>query len=126
MTRINVVPVEELTREHLQGEYHEITRVFTLARAAQNEVIRGSKKLPLKFTLGAGHVLFFYNKLGWIADRYEQIADEMRKRGYKPNQISRESLLEGIDKRLQHSYNVTQEALALNRERINERLKGKR
>jgi deoxyribonuclease (pyrimidine dimer) len=125
MTRINVVPVEELVREHLQGEYHEITRVFTLARAAQNSVLRGSKKLPLKFTLGTGHVLFFYNKLGWVADRYEQLTNEMRKRGYKVNPIPREKLLEGIDSRMQHSYNVTQEALRINRQRIAERLKEK-
>ncbi len=31
MTRINVVPVEELSNEHLLGENHEITMVYNLA-----------------------------------------------------------------------------------------------
>lgn len=44
-----------------------------LARKAQHEVIRGSKKLPLHYTLGTGHVLFFYNKLGFISKRYVEL-----------------------------------------------------
>lgn len=35
MTRINLVDPSELSRSHLQGEYHEITRVFALARKQQ-------------------------------------------------------------------------------------------
>ena len=44
MTRINVVPVQELQREHLVAEYKEIVRVFALARAAQYELHK--KKIP--------------------------------------------------------------------------------
>lgn len=122
MTRINLIPVEELHRLHLQGEMKEITRVFGLARKAQFEVIRGKRKLPPEFVLGTGHVSFFYNKLKFIADRYEQLTKEMQRRGYKPNPIPREDLLKGIDTRLHLDYIPTEAAVALSRQRIIEML----
>ena len=48
MTRINVVPVEELTNKHLMAEYHEITRIFRLVREAQN---RGINKYNIDYRL---------------------------------------------------------------------------
>ena len=122
MTRINLVPVEELTREHLLGENKEITRTFGLARKAQFEVMRGKRKLPEKYTMGEGHVTFFYNKLGFVADRYEQISDEMRRRGYTTNQIPRADLLAGINPLLYGGYTPTDDAIAISRARISERL----
>lgn len=121
MTRINVVPVEELIRLHLQGEMKEITRVFGLARKAQFDIIKGKRKLPLEYTLGTGHVLFFYNKLKFIADRYEALVAEMQRRGFKPNPISRKELLDKIDVSLHNDYVPTQEALAINRDRLRTR-----
>lgn len=120
---------------HLQGELKEITRVFGLARKAQFDIIKGKRKLPQEYTMGTGHVLFFYNKLKFIADRYESLVFEMQgsfgsyephsqRRGYKPNPISRKDLLDKIDTRLYNDYVPTQEAIAINRERINLRLKG--
>lgn len=122
MTRVNLVPVEELTRLHLQGELTEITRVFGLARKAQFDIIRGRRKLPLAYTMGDGHVMFFYNKLKFIALRYQSLVDEMLRRGYKPNRISTEDLMSGIDYRLFNDYVPTPEALAISWGRINERL----
>ena len=115
MTRINVIPVEELSNEHLLGENHEITRVYNLARKAQHEVLRGSKKLPLYYTMGTGHVLFFYNKLSFISKRYVALNEEMRRRGYSPDPIPLEILEEGIDRRMFFNYTPTQDALEINR-----------
>ena len=97
MTRINVVPVSELTNKHLVAENHEIARVYNLARKAQQGVLRGSKKLPLYYTMGTGHVMFFYNKLGFISERYLALNEEMRRRWYSPNPIPLEILEEGVD-----------------------------
>ena len=129
-----MIPIEELTRQHLQGEYKEITRVFGLARKAQFDIIKGKRKLPQEYTMGTGHVAFFYDKLKFIADRYESLVLEMQgsfgsnephlqRRGYKPNPIPRKDLLDKIDVRLYNDYVPTQEAIAINRERINLRLK---
>lgn len=110
---------------HLIAEAKEITRVFGLARKAQFDVIKGKRKIPPEYKLGENHVLFFYDKLKFIADRYESLVAEMQHRGYKPNPISRKDLLDKIDTRLYNDYIPTQEAIAINRERIALRLKGK-
>lgn len=105
MTRINVLNPTELNNKMLVAEVHEITRVFGLARKAQFDIIKGKRKIPPEYKLGENHVLFFYNKLKFIADRYESLVAEMQgsfgsnephsqRRGYKPNPISREDLLD--------------------------------
>lgn len=82
MTRINCVPVEELTDAHLGAEYRELPRVFGLVRCAQQRGVRPSTlKAPKEYTLGAGHVKFFYGKLRWLHDRHRLIVDECLRRG---------------------------------------------
>jgi hypothetical protein len=123
MTRINVVPVETLTREHLVAEYRELPRVFTLAANAKNG---WWKKQPQSYTLGTGHVLFFYNRLKFLADRHKQLVHEMLKRGYKPNftECLEAQFRQHIPEQYWFDYKPTEEALKINRERIKERLNG--
>ena len=130
MTRINVVPVEELTNKHLMAEYHEITRIFRLVREAQN---RGINKynidyrlsIPIEYTLGKGHVLFFYNKLRFILNRYKELQFELRSRNYNISPIDDSSLIEGIRMEWLNDYIPTNDALDINRTRIFERLASK-
>lgn len=127
MTRINCIPVSELTHNHLLGENHEITRVFGLVKSAQ---LRGINKInfrqkynvPKEYTLGKGHVIFYYDKLGYIVTRYNQLQQEMKNRGFKVNTISDDILLDGIRKEWFGNYEPTEEAMKINRERIKERL----
>ena len=128
MTRINVVPVEELTNKHLMGEYHEITRVFGLVKKAKARKINKynfHEKVnpPTEYTLGTGHVKFFYDKLGFILKRYHRLGDELASRGYNVQPLSENALTEGLDAFWMGSYEPTPEALKINRERIQERLK---
>ncbi len=120
MTRINVVPPQTLTRQHLQGEYKEITRVFTLARNAYARSARINA--PTAYTLGKGHVLFFYKRIGYIAKRYTALVAEMRARGYHPKPVAMDELLDGIPADWMRDYTPTAEAVAINQERIEERL----
>ena len=130
MTRINVDPVEELTNKHLMAEYHEITRIFRLVREAQN---RGINKynidyrlsIPIEYTLGKGHVLFFYNKLRFILNRYKELQFELRSRNYNISPIDDSSLIEGIRMEWLNDYIPTNDALDINRTRIFERLASK-
>jgi len=126
MTRINVLPVNELAEinvKFLQGEYKEITRVFTHVRKAQ---AKGKNKrnigAPKEYTLGKGHVLFFYDKLGWVLNRYHELITEMNSRGFKTNPLSDEQLLEGVSSHWMGDYEVTLEARRINLERLDERL----
>lgn len=121
MTRINVVPPEELAGKFLVSEYKEIVRVFSLARKAQYEMHK--VKQPKEYSLGTGHVKFFYDKLGFVSDRYDSLCKEMQDRGYVCNRVPKEELLQGIQKFMLFGYTATQEALALNRARIKERIK---
>jgi len=110
MTRINVVPVAELCDKHLLAEYRELPRVFKLAREC-NEA-------PAQYTLGTGHVKFFFNKLSFLTERHKSIVKELTTRGfsirYPEAPVSRLRQLYG-------SYTPTKEALAINRARIEER-----
>lgn len=121
MTRINCVPVSELSRQHLVAEYRELPRVFNLARKA---ALRGHQAhdAPPNYTLGKGHVLFFYTRLSYLATRQQQLIAEMIKRGYQPNFT--DSLFElhaDIPAYMWNDWTPDQASLALNRQRILER-----
>lgn len=93
MTRINgTISPKVLSDQHLLGEYKEILRVNGLAVKFSN---RGGGKLPERFTLGSGHVKFFFNKLGFIGKRFKLLCDEMVSRGYRVNIVYNDPCLYG-------------------------------
>lgn len=126
MTRINVVEPSELHDLHLLAEYRELPRVFALAaKASANDAWR--KRQPHAYTLGTGHVLFFYDKLKWLSRRHQHLVREMKARGYKPKfTASLASQWKQIPAPYWRDYKPTAEAKSLNRERIDLRLKGMR
>ena len=86
MTRINIIPVEELYDQHLIAEYREITMVpAALNRTLKSKVGLDRTKIPANYTLNKGHVYFFYNKGKYLFNRYQEIVTEMKKRGFKPD-----------------------------------------
>lgn len=127
MTRINVVPVESLTQQHLIAEYRELPRTYELAYKASLSSKPWTDKQPKSYTLGTGHVIFFYDKLLFLAKRHKEIVQEMLKRGYSPQHTK--CLIEQwqgkIPKGYWKDYAPTAEAVKINQERINDRLEGK-
>lgn len=123
MTRINVVPVADLVNLHLLAEYRELPRVFALAAAAS---LRPDwrKKQPEAYTLGRGHVLFFYDRLKWLARRHRQLVRELQRRGYEPKftECLMKQWRPKIDASMWRDYKPTEEAEAANWDRINLRL----
>lgn len=125
MTRINVIPVEELSRQHLVAEYRELPRIYAFVEKA---VARGLKPdtmpIPAQYTLGKGHCWFFADKLTFIRYRQRDLIIEMKRRGYQAN-FSVPSALDTLAKigylELMNDYKPTLEAVALNRQRIKER-----
>lgn len=111
MTRVNCVPVEELCREHLIAEYKEISRI---SRAA-----RPNPDAPKSYTMGKGHVIFFYDKGAWLKNRYEnELVPEMLRRGYEVNYPEYREHPPGLN----NDWEPTPEAIAISRARIAERL----
>lgn len=122
MTRINLVHPSELHQKHLVAEYREIVRVFTLVRKRLEKKTFRESDIPKEYVLGSGHVMFFFDKLGYVIDRYDSLVQEMQNRGYHPNPVGRDLLIDHIDPRLFKMYVPTPEALNLNRSRIKDRL----
>lgn len=139
MTRINLVPPSELADQHLFAEFREIKMVpESLARSIEaivnhamknghisdpstfNPVPTLLKKIPAEYTLGTGHVSFFYDKGFYLQQRYAELKDELRLRGVRFNE---EALLDpgmvfNRDVCLLKGYVPTPEALALVRARL--------
>lgn len=120
MTHINVVPVEELCDQHLFAEFRELTRIPNGIRDGKMQT--EYRDAPLQYTLGAGHVKFFADKLGYLKQRYDQLYKELLYRNYNVTYIWPESLPK-YAKHLQ--YEPTQHALAINRDRIQARMPAK-
>lgn len=122
MTRINCVPPSELSGKHLVAEYRELPRIFGLVRQA---IARGEQpdnpRNPTQYTLGKGHIRFFYSRLGYLVTRQRALVDEMRRRGYQPTFVEVEQLAVGIAAEWCCDWEPTSDAFALNRARIAER-----
>ena len=126
MTRINVVPVEELCDEHLRAEHRELTRI-------PNGIVTGKLSglgAPKSYTVrtednpdgGRGHIKFFYDKLGYLHKRYQEILKELDNRGFKCENRWNPATFNVEYQRLWNNYEPTEEALKLNRKRISERM----
>jgi deoxyribonuclease (pyrimidine dimer) len=126
MTRINCVPPAELTVKHLVAEYRELPRVFGLVRQA---ILRGERpddaRNPTAYTLGKGHIRFFYARLGYLSRRQAALVEEMRRRGYQPTFAEVHLLVTEIPAEWCGEWEPTPEAVALNRARIEERTRGR-
>ena len=117
MTRINAtIPPAALCDQHLVAEYREILR--TTALATKNPV--DLSKLPQQFTLGTGHVKFFYNKLKYIHSRFDQLRQELLNREFAANIEWNDERLNGRLE-LYQDWHGTKEANQLVIDRIYER-----
>lgn len=124
MTRINCIPPHELTGPHLVAEYRELPRVFALVRAA---IERGERpddpRNPAQYTLGVGHVRFFYCRLGYLVRRQASLVEEMKTRGFHPKYDDVCGLLDGFPKEWCQDWEPTPDAVRHNRARIAERMR---
>jgi hypothetical protein len=119
MTRINVaIPPRELTTRHLIAEHREIKRV-------PNVVARGRynmNSVPPEFTLGKGHVAFFYNKLLYLKKRYEELYAECKSRNFNVSYYG--NAWNEVPEHLMNDYTPTERDEQIIRQRINEKLNG--
>lgn len=125
MTRINAgIPVEELSDKHLLAEHREIKRIPNAVCFGRANV----EVIPEKFTLGKGHVKFFYDKNKFLYNRYCDIYNECKKRGFNVTWYGGAWNLFVLDdyKHLYKDWEPTEEANELIRQRIKERTNGKK
>lgn len=84
MTRINLVRPEDLADQHLFAEWREIKMIAPAAKRSLNTqlVSEVCEKISSRYTLGAGHVTFFYNKLPFLKERFGRLTEELLQRGF--------------------------------------------
>jgi len=117
MTRINVgIKPETLTRQHLLAEAREIKRI-------PNCVSKGKYNLkdqPKEFKLGPGHVKFFYTRLLYLKNRYEELYSECLKRGYNVTYYG--NAWDNVPSELMNDWTPQEKDIETVKQRIKERL----
>jgi deoxyribonuclease (pyrimidine dimer) len=118
MTRINLVPVEELSDQHLLSEAREIKRIPNVINSGRFNL----DNIPEKYTMGKGHVKFFYNKLGFLQSRYLGVYRECKKRGFNVENYIKSFFTKENTVHLFNLWEPTEEDIATSRQRIQEKL----
>lgn len=124
MTRINAgISPHELHRRHLIAEYRETLMVPAALRRSLRTIPKEKtlQSIPKAFTLNAGHVKFFFNKLTFLEKRYESLKAEMRARGYFVAE-SRDQNFDGFPSEFYSDWEPTPVARELVLARITERV----
>jgi len=118
MTRINCgIPPYKLTDKHLLAEHREIKRIPNCISKGRYSM----KGQPNQFVLGTGHVKFFYDKLGYLLVRYNQLYEECVFRGFNIKQYN--DAWDDIPNDFMGNYEPTKSDINLIQSRIDERLK---
>ena len=127
--RINVIAVECLADQHLQAEMREIIlSIHYYMKSSKSKNGINFKKIPKEYILSTGHATMWYNKFGYILNRYHLLLKEMKLRGYKTEAIEEKFLPlfeENIPTFLRNDYSATLKDFDINLERILTRIKSK-
>lgn len=116
MTRINLIPAKLLLDQHLWAELREIPKVGKLAQVFYKKWKCGpfARDWPKDYTLGTGHLMFFYDKGMFIVERNEQLLEEAKSRGLTLSGRTEEDLYyywSELDSVMFKSYTPTKQAM---------------
>lgn len=126
MTRINIIPADELADQHLVAEYREMFMVGSaLQRSIKSPNWKKNKLTwPKTFTLNSGHVKFFYDKGEYLHKRYVELVNEMIHRGMNPDPARTFKRFQWPDE-LYNDWTPSVSEQDIVRERIRERIAAK-
>lgn len=88
MTRVNIIPPKELMDQHLMAEFREIRHVGPSLQRSLKSKSKSYLNKPEKYTLNKGHVTFFYDKGMYLYKRFQEIKEELLRRGFNINRES--------------------------------------
>lgn len=124
MTRISstIKPIE-LCDLMVKAEHREIKRIPNVIKKklAEGKEVDLSKQ-PENFKLGTGHVIFFYDKLAYLHERYKQLLAECRERNFDVTDYN--NCFEGLPEHLYNDWTPTKDVRTIVTQRVNERLQG--
>jgi len=115
VTRINLIPVRELSDQHLMAEYRELPRMAHFAGKTKQR----KEDIPVSFTLNKGHMTFFLDKAEFLEQRHAEIVEECLRRGIKIKNTDRFKMPRTFE---QSDWVPTEEEINVSRERIHEKL----
>ncbi len=116
MTRINTgISAQELPDKLLLAELREIKRIPNVIKSGRYNMAGQ----PKEFTLGTGHVKFFYDKLEYLLERYNNLRWEALYRGFNVSDWT--DAWEGVPSELMNNYQETQRDREILIERIQEK-----
>ena len=123
MTRVNVVPIKKLCNKHLFAEWREMPRLVQNLHISLNRKSKPFDKSEISpvYTLGKGHVKFFYDKFKYLHKRHIKITDELVKRGYNLSTTD-SSFFRNVPKEYYNDYKPTKEDKRVNWARIEVRM----
>lgn len=124
MTRINIIPPKELSDQHLVAEYREIFMVGPSLQRSLRSNKWNKNRIPKKYTLGKGHVMFFYDKGIYLKERYKELRNEMLLRGMNPNE-KRIFIIDHFPNEYRNNWVPNSNDFQIIRERIQERISKK-
>lgn len=116
LTRVDIVPVEYLTNRHLLSNHREIKRIPNCIKKGRFSL----KGAPDTYTMGEGHVKFFYDKLKWLKKRYISLYDECIVRGLNVTDFS--EAFSNLPKELYNDWTPCFDDYVTNQVRISERI----
>jgi deoxyribonuclease (pyrimidine dimer) len=123
MTRVNLVPPEDLADQHLFAEWRELKMIPAKVRKNLAKAV-SMADIPAKYTLSTGHVKFFYNKMGWLYIRHQNLTRELKKRNFNISDFNAfEAFLHEMpDEHIGNDWFPTPDEIKVNVNRIIERL----
>ncbi len=124
MTRINLIPVSELSNQHLIAEYRELPRIVNAWKNGKIKNYAG----PETYCLGPGHVKFFYRRIEFLIRRHSEIILECLRRGFNLTKTGELLSSDEYEKLKLDNYqifdwNPSKDEIDVSRNRIEEKLK---
>lgn len=127
--RCNLVDPRILTDQHLMAERRELRMIPPLLEK-QCQIFKTQvnvkpyilSKIPQKYTLGSGHMLFWLDKFKFLETRFNALTHEMKFRGFNADEtLTLEVELAKING-LYETWLPTSEDILISRTRIVERI----
>lgn len=122
MTRVNLIDPNYLADQHLLAEIRELPRCITYV---EKTILKGSyPDIPERYTLGAGHIKFFFDKVEFLRKRQIDLVYAWYKRGFSLSfDIDKwEERCNKVPSTLRKDYTPDSEELMINVLRIKERM----
>lgn len=123
--RCNLVFPWFLTDQHLIAERRELRMIPPLLKKRLASGKHSMSDIPEKFTLGKGHMLFWLDKMRYLSKRYDDLVEEMVRRGFNADRSLKFDMSDAIASNMDNDWTPRPEDYNIIVTRLRERVMGK-